>query len=346
MSLILLVLALPQGEPVDELLQRLGSDDVAVREQAVKTLSERGPSILPQVLSFYRATGSAEVRLRAEEVLRHYPFLVYSRTAPTEALHDELRDRLLRGLKDHVGTRGCWTREDRKPPPIDPGRLRIERQSASGHGQFLALDRMVAGPEGTLTVRRVAYQGKTPYRPHVTEEGARAEETTFDRGEAEALVGLLGAGAALGKQCAIPKDKSWGSSGSFSIHFRIESAGTEVWSSAFTGYANSQTEKEYAHALILEWALEGALAHRVWGPVRLLPEDRAWALRWIADHWTREAWWMKEHYLDLARFVGDESYLLFLGKVLDELEGQEGPSERRQRQAAWDALRRIGERRK
>src|SRR5579863_472407 len=128
MILVLLLSALLQEEPVQVLLQRLGADDVAVRERAVMVLSDRGPSILPDVLSLYRATESAEVRLRAQEVLRHYPFLIYSRTDPKEPLHEVLRDRLLRGFQDHAGTKGCWTREDRKAPPIDPARLRIIRQ--------------------------------------------------------------------------------------------------------------------------------------------------------------------------------------------------------------------------
>lgn len=343
MTLVLLLSALLQEEPLQVLFERLGADDVAVRERAVKALSERGPLILPDVLSLYRATESAEVRLRAQEVLRQYPFLVYSRTDPREPLHEELRDRLLRGFQDHAGTKGCWNREDRKALPIDPARLRIIRQSASGHGQSLALDRIGSGPGGTLTVRRIAYQGKTPYRPSVKEDGALVQETTFDRGETQALVGLLEAAAGLQKTCAIPKDpqKNWTSSSSFSIHFFIESAGTELWSSAFTGYASSQTEKDYVHALCIDWALEGALAHRTWTAVPMLPEDRAWALEWITAHWPREGWWMKEFYLCLARFAGDGTYTPFLEKAASELEGKDGPSERRQRNSVREALSRI-----
>jgi hypothetical protein len=347
MVLFLLLLALRQEESVTVLLERLGSDDVAVREQAVKALSERGPSILPEVLSLYRSTASAEVRSRTAEILRRFPFLVYSLTDPKEPLHGELGEQLLRGLKDHVGIVGCW-KDPRKPPTIDAGRLRIQRQSASGHGQSLALDRIVSGAEGSLTIRRIAYQGKTPYRPSVKEEGARVEESTFNRRETEALVGLLTTAAALEPTCAIPRDpgKSWASSGSFSIHFKIESAGAEVWSGAFTGYASSETEKEYLHPLVLDWALDRALAHRSWTPVPMLPEDHAWALRWMEDRWAGESWWMREDYLALARFVGDETYLLFLQRALDELEGEEGPSHRRQRAAILDALSRIDRRRK
>jgi hypothetical protein len=43
----------------------------------------------------------------------------------------------------------------------------------------------------------------------------------------------------------------------------------------------------------------------------------------------------------MARFIGDESYLPFLEKVGKDVEGRDGPSEKRQQTSMLHALSRI-----
>jgi hypothetical protein len=347
MPLWLLLLSLAQDAQVEGEVQRLGHDDVAVREEATQKLIRRGPAIVPRVLELVRETPSPEVRLRAEGILERFPFTTFVRTDPKESLHRATRDLLLGDLKDHLHVPECW-KGTGEPLAIDSRRLRILRQDGSGHGQYLALDRLFASPDGGLTLRRIAYQGTTPYRPDVKEEGVRALVSTFDPAESRALAELIGVAAALQNRCGRARDphKHWVSSASFSMRFRIEAAGTEVWSAAYTGYASSDKEEIYSHGWILDRLMERVQAQRPWAAAEITAEDRALGLSWMTDHFQTEGWWVKERFLDLARFLGDESYLPFLGKVARELEGKNGPSELRQQAAVQDALVRIAGRKR
>ena len=125
------------------------------------------------------------------------------------------------------------------------------------------------------------------------------------------------------------------------MRFRIESGGTPVWTAAYTGYPGSRGESEYAHGQVIDRALREILQHRTWTESKIVPEDRVLALQWMTDNYGAESWWIKEHYLNMARFIGDESFRPFLQKVVQEVEGKDGPSEKRQFEAVRDALSRI-----
>jgi len=130
------------------------------------------------------------------------------------------------------------------------------------------------------------------------------------------------------------------------MRFQIESGKETAWSVAFTGHSSSREEPAYAHGMILDGVLRAAVATRAWTPVEVTPEDRRRALAWMTQHFDSEGWWIREHYLDMARFIGDEYYVPLLTKVANDLEGKEGPSEVRQLKSAREALSRIASARK
>lgn len=342
MHFVLLILALAQEADIEKVISDLDHDDPDVREKATKDLAARGPAVIPRILALHRATDSPEIRSRAETVLLRYDFMALAQTRPEEPIRKTIEAVLLKDIEAHRATPGC-RRAKENQPAVDASRLRIQWQSGSGHGQSLNIDQLVSRDGGGLTVRRIAYQGTTPYRPEVKKEGVRVEETRLSPGEAEALAGLLQTAAALREQCAIEKEKgrSWHSTGSFTMRFRVESAGAAVWIGAYTGYPGSLHEKEYIHGNAIDNMLRAAMAHRAWSRVRVLPEDRARALQWMTDHFADEGWWVKEHYLDMARFLGDGSYLPFLRGVAKDLQGNDGHSEKRRLKSAREAISRI-----
>jgi hypothetical protein len=333
------LLAAVLAQDLEGLVERLKSDDVAVREKAEVELRKRGEEIVPRILELHRSADSAEVRLRAEGLLKEFPFPAFARTKPEEPLRATLRAALLQDLKKHEGVANCW----REAVRIDPARLRIEFQGGSGHGQSLDLDEIVPGKGGGLVVRRVGYQGVTPYRAEVKEEWGGVKEAVLGVPETTALVELLQAACALRPTCAIepPRNRYWSSSGSFSMRFRIESDGSELWKAAYTGYPNSRNEPEYSHGRAIDFLLWRALRGAAWKPAELRPEDRARALRWMTANYEAEEWWVKEHYLDIARLLGDRSYLPFLEKVEAGLKGKEGVGELRRWENARQAIERI-----
>ncbi len=307
-----LALCLLQDLGTDALLERLADDAPDVREKAVAALASRGPDVVPPLLALYRSTASPEVRERAALALQRFPFLAFVGSRPEEPLREKLRGVLLRDLKKHQETPACGAAEDGRVT-LDVLQLRIFRQDGSGHGQFLALEESLLGPA-----------------------------------ESAALVELLSPAVMLRPTCGVKRDslKVWTSSASFSMRFRIESGKETAWSVAFTGHGSSTDEPAYAHGLILDGVLRAALATRIWTPAEVTPEDRRRALDWMARHFGSEGWWVREHYLDMARFIGDESYVPFLSQVAKDLEGKEGPSETRQLKAAREALSRIASARK
>jgi|SRR6185436_4787063 len=335
----LLLLLLAQDADLETLVAQLDHDDAAVREKASAGLIERGTAIVPRLLALQRSATSAELRTRAEDILTHFPFESLVRTQPGEPLREKLITILLKDLEEHRETPGCWLPKDRRPE-FDPARLSILWQIGSGHGQFLAIVRIVSNDQGCFDVRRIAYQGTTPYRAQVKAAGVKAEESRFDREESVALAELLQAGVVLESKCARPQEpgRSWMSTGSFSMRFRIESRGSVVWNAAYTGYPGSTGLPLYAHGKVIDDALWKILRNRPWTESKIVPEDRVLALRWMTDNQATESWWVKEHYLHMARFIGDESFRPFLQKVVQEVEGKDGPSEKRQLEAARAAL--------
>jgi hypothetical protein len=326
------LLAAVLAQDLEALVEGLTSDDVAVREKAEVELRKRGEEIVPRILELHRSADSADLRLRAEELLREFPFPAFARTKPEEPLRATLRAALLQDLKKHEGIADCW----REAVRIDPARLRIEFQGGSGHGQSLALDEVAPRKEGGLAVRRIAYQGVTPYRAEVKEATLGADETA-------ALVELLQAACALRPSCAIepPRNRFMMSTGDFSMRFRIEADRTEIWAAAYTGYPSSLNEPKYSHGRAIDFLLRRALRGAAWKPAEVLPEDRARALRWMTANYEAEEWWVKEHYLDIARLLGDRSYLPFLEKVEAGLKGKEGVGELRRLENARRAIERI-----
>jgi hypothetical protein len=338
MPTTLLLLALLQAEDPAALLARLGDDDPAARDRATQELSKRGVEIVPPLLELHRTTGSLEARSRAERLLLSRAFAAFARTRPDEALRGALKAKLLKDLGSHLPA--CFAAPEGSAP------RRILRQTGSGHGQFLAVDEFLPRDDGTVSIRRVAFQGTTPYRPHVKEEGVRAEEALLEKGEATALFELLGAATGLHPRCAIPlpEGREWSSTASFSLRFRIESAGSTPWVGAYTGYPGSHGEPDYAHGRLLDDLLYEALVGRAWTPSALVAADRARALRWISEAHAEEEWWVKEHYLDFARHLGDADWLPYLAEAERGLEDKDGASTKRQREAIQDARKRIAER--
>jgi len=337
----LLVLALAQAGDLEALVGKLAHDDPAVREKAQKELVERGPGIVPRILSLHRSTDSSELRLRAERILESFPFPAYAQTRPGEPLQVKLRELILDVAEIHRPLPECW-KEEKDRTTIDPARLRVMLQGGSGHGQKLHLDELTARKEGGAVVRRIAFEGPTAQRPD-RKERTWTEETVLDEGETRALAALLEAGAALRQLCAEKKDEArefW-SSTNFSLRFEIESAGKPVWSCAYTGYRNSSDQRTYAHGLILERILLSAVTHRTWSPAEFTAEDRRRLLRWMEENFEREAWWVREFYLRMSVTSGDDTYLPFLRLVRKDLRGKEGPSEMRQILSVKEALRRI-----
>lgn len=342
-----LALCLLQDLGTDALLERLADDAPDVREKAVAALVARGPDVVPTLLALHRSASSPEVRERAALVLQRFPFPAFVGSRPGEPLRESLRGILLRDLKKHRETPACVIAENERVS-LDVLHLRILRQEGSGHGQFLALDETVPDGAGGLRVRRIVYQGMTPYRPQVKEEGVRVEESLLGPAESAALVELLAPAVALRPDCGVKRDssRSWTSSGSFSMRFQIESGKETAWSVAFTGYRSSSDEPAYAHGMILDGVLRAAVATRAWTPAEVTPDDRRRALAWLTRNFDPEGWWIREHYLDMARFIGDESYVPFLTQVANNLEGKDGPSEVRQLKSAREALSRIASARK
>lgn len=340
--LALLMLACTQAPDLDSLIHRLGHDDAAVREKTVRELEARGPQVVPRLLALHRSTGSEEVRLRAESILLEYPFPTYVLTRPEEPLQAKLRQALLDGIEDHRSLPGCW-RDPQERTPIDAGKLRIQRQGGSGHGQTWELDEIVPRKEGGLVVRRIAYEQPTPYRAKVREERTRVEETVLDEGETRALVSLLEATTALRMLCSEeqdPKRSTW-SSADFTLRFRLESAGKLVWRCAYTGYVSSSNQHKYAHGRIVDWMFYQALKHRSWTPATIQDDDRRRLLKWFEENFDGEEWWVRERFLRVSATVGDDSFVPFLRRVGKELQGKEGASETRLAKSVKEGLRRI-----
>lgn len=342
MILLFLFLAQAQDSGVEALIAQLDHDDSSLREKAQSELIQRGRNVVPRLLSHHRTTDSAESRGRTESILSRFPFETLAQTRTGESLRERMKEMLLQDLEPHRGTPGCWLPKENQLA-IDPAHLTILWQTGSGHGQFLAIVRIASGDKGCLEIRRIVWQGITPYRSEVKAEGVKVEESRFDADESKALGELLQAGIVLQAKCARPREsgRSWMSSGSFSMRFRIESGGVAVWSAAYTGYPGSSGEPDYAHGRVIDNVLGKILRNRSWTEVNVLPEDRARALQWMTDHFATEAWWIREHYLNMARTIGDETYRPFLEKVSKDLEGKEDPSEQRQLQAVRVALSRL-----
>jgi len=322
--LALLMLACAQAGDLESLIARLGHDDAAVREKAVKELETRGPQVVPRLLALHRSTDSEEVRLRAESILLEYPFPTYVLTRAEEPLQGKLRQALLDGIEDHRSLPGCW-RGPQEQAPLDPARLRLQRQGGSGHGQTWELER------------------PTPYRSNVREERTRAEETVLDEGETRALVSLLDAATALRTVCSEEEDQkhSFWSSADFTLRFRLESAGNLMWQCAYTGYLSSSHRHKYAHGRIVDGVLYQALRHRSWTPSTIHDDDRRRLLKWFEENFDGEGWWVRERFLRVSVIVGDDSFVPFLRRVEKELQGKEGASETRLGKSVKEGLKRI-----
>lgn len=339
--MIAFLLALLPAQDLGPLLERLGDDDVEQRDRAVEELSRRGPEIVPPLLELHRAATSPETKARTEKLLQRHAFAAMARTRPDEPLRETLKLGLLKDVLEHRAIPGCTELPEGAEPP-----QRILRQDGSGHGQFLAIDELTFGKDGA-TIRRVAFQGRTPYRPKVTDESVRAEEATLDAGEAAALAELVRAGCALRRRCArpMPRGRVFGSSASFSLRFRVEFLKAAPCSAAYTGYLGTLGQPDYAHGRILDALIDEAFRHRAWTPSELGAADRARSLAWVKDAHAEEAWWVREHYLDLARHLGDAEWLPYLDAVEKGLDDKEDASEKRQLEAIADARKRIAARR-
>jgi hypothetical protein len=340
--LALLMLACAQAGDLEPILDRLGHDDAAVREKAVKELEARGPQVVPRLLALHRSTGSEEVRVRAESILLDYPFPTYVLTRADEPLQEKLRRALLDGIEAHRSLPGCW-RGPQEQTPIDPARLRLQRQGGSGHGQTWELDEFVPRKEGGLVVRRIAYERPTPYRSAVREEITRAEETVLDEGETRALMSLLEAATALRATCSEeedPKHYFW-SSADFTLRFRLESAGNLVWTCAYTGYLSSSNRTKYTHGRIVDGVVYQALKHRSWTPAKIDDDDRRRLLKWFEENFFGEGWWVRERFLRVSVTVGDDSFVPFLRRVGKEVQGKQGASEMRLATSVKEGLKRI-----
>jgi hypothetical protein len=339
--LALLLLACTQAADLESLIGKLGSEDPAIREKSVEELIALGPKVVPRILSLYRSTDSAETKLRAEQILCRFPFPAYVLGRPDEPQQEKLRDILLRGIENHRDHRGCWQEPEHRPK-IDASRLIVLRQGGSGHGQTLELDYLSPRKDGGLVLRRIAYEQPTPYRPKVREERTRVEETVLDEAESRALTSLLEAASGLRPVCAREEERTgWMSTANFSMRFRILSGDKPAWEGGYTGYPDSSAEKLYAHGLILDRALHLAWTQRTWTPATMTPEDLRRVLAWIEANFEREGWWVRERYLRIAATAGDESFLPFLRRAAETLQGKEGPSEIRQSTSVKEALRRI-----
>ena len=128
------------------------------------------------------------------------------------------------------------------------------------------------------------------------------------------------------------------------MRFRVEPARGSPWSAAYTGYLGTLGEPDYAHGRIVDGLIDRALRARSWTPSELTAADRALVLRWASDAHAEEEWWVREHYLDFARHIGDADWLPYLVAVEKGLDGKEGASVERQREAIQDARKRIAER--
>ncbi len=320
-------------------IEDLDHQDAERRDAAVKRFVERGPSMTVPLLEHHRKTSSAEVRGRIEEILLHYPFPAYVLTRPEDALRLRLESQLLEPLKDHRGIPACWKEKDRQNK-VDPARLRIVWQEGSGHGQMLRVTWLAPDDAGGSLIRRLTYQGMTPYRPKVTKAGVAVEETRLGAAEASALASLLEKSTALRSEgCAIPRQpgRSVWTSASFSVRLRISSGDVDHWSSAYTGYVGDEGRGRYAHARAIENVLATAMKSIEGRSVDLLPQDRAKLSAWILANFETEEWWIREHFLCAAKYAGDESLLPLLRKIA-ETPPKDDPSDKRQVEEARQAL--------
>jgi hypothetical protein len=245
-------------------------------------------------------------------------------------------------MESHRQVPGCW-REKQDRLSIDLKSLSVLRQGGSGHGQTLELDEIAPRKDGGLTVRRLAYAAPTPYRPKVKEESTGVEEVVLDAEEARALGELLDVAMTLRQFCSKQQEPGrtrW-SSASFSLRFRVESAGKVLWRCSYTGYPGSSGENQYTHGVLVDQVLRAALARRTWEASKITADDRRRLLRWSEENFEREEWWVRERYLRMALTAGDESFLPFLRKAAKDLRGKEDPSEVRQQGYVREALRRI-----
>jgi hypothetical protein len=66
------LLLVPQDSPVKDLLDQLGSEILEARESAEEALKKRGRTILPELRRAAQGHVDAEVRARAQAVIRHF----------------------------------------------------------------------------------------------------------------------------------------------------------------------------------------------------------------------------------------------------------------------------------
>ena len=335
---IVCAMALASGAQ-DPRIEDLDNESAELRDAAAKRFVERGPSTAASLLEHHRKTSSAEVRGRIEEILLHFPFAAYVLTRPGDAIRERLESHLLEPLKDHREIAACWKERDGRNK-VDPARLRIVWQEGSGHGQMLRVTWLAPDDAGGSVVRRLTYQGTTPYRPKVVKAGVSVEEARLGAAETSALASLLEKPTALRSEgCAIPRDPGkyvW-SSASFSVRLRIVSGDVDLWSSGYTGYPGDGGRGRYAHARAVESVFEKAMKSTEGKSVDLLPQDRAKFSAWILANFETEEWWIREHFLRAATYAGDESLLPLLRKIA-ETPPKDDPSDKRQVDEAREAL--------
>lgn len=333
--------AAAQEIDVDRAIARLDDEDLKVRDAATQELIKCGPGIVPRIVELRRTTSSPEAKTRAETILKKFPFAAYMLLGDKEALRDALASLILEDVQKHRERSDCRVKEEPSAP--DPSRLRIIWQSGSGHGQTLDLTLVRPSEGGGLVLRRLSYRNTTPYRPDVKSEGSDVQEARMSPEEAKTFASLLAPALALTVRCSMPRDshRAWSSSADFTTRGRIESAGAEAWSGGYSGYSSSSGEPEYLHAEAIGGVLRAVFASLTWSAAEIAKDDRAAALDWMTGHYKEEKWWIKERYLCMAKFVGDETFLPFLREAAREsLEGKDASCERR-RTYAREAIEQI-----
>jgi hypothetical protein len=314
---------------------------VAVREAASEWLRRCGPGIVPRVIDLCRTSDSPEVCARARPVLLRHPFRPYVELRDHKLLRAALKGTLLERVSEHEGHPGCLVEKDKRVT-LDPSSLRITWQDGSGHGQTLRLVRIRSSKEGGLELRRVSYRCPTPYRPKVRAEGAEMWAARMTAEETKALVSLLDEAVALHPKCSIRHERGVWTSADFTTRIRIRSGGGVVWSGGYTGYISSSGEPEYAHPRAVEDILQAAADALSWKREEVSADDRAAVLAWMVEFFPSEAWWVKERYLRIALFVGDETFLPFLRKAEEEAGKGEDASDGRRVKYAREAIEKIG----
>lgn len=334
-------LAAAQEIDVDQAITRLDDEDLKVRDAATQELIKYGPAVVPRIVELHRTTSSPEAKTRAETILKKFPFAACMRLGEKDALRDALTSSILEDVQKHRAHPDCKAKED--PPAPDPSRLRILWQTGSGHGQTLVLTLVRPAVGGGLLLRRLSYRRATPYRPEVKSEGVDVEESRMSPEEAKAFASLMAPALALAARCTMPSEREghWMSSADFTARGRIESAGAEAWSGGYSGYSGSTGEPEYLHPCAIGATLRAVSGSLVWSVAEIAKDDRVTALDWMSGHYKEEKWWVKERYLLMAKFVGDETFLPFLREAAQEPLGEKDASGERRRTYAREAIERI-----